>query len=320
MRYRKHPAVLLVAALVGGCSEAGQSPTTAPFTVDGRLPAYASGGGGGKVILPDGHQLDVAFDPNPPARTKNRVDYHGGPVMVDVQNIYFVWYGNWTADPASVTNQEILSWVPSDFCGQPYTTMWRAYTDYLGNAPLGCIVFGGGPVDAYSHGASLSDADVADVVRQNLISGKLPQDPKGIYVVVSSADVQETSGFGTTYCAWHGRFDHNGAPVRFGFLGLPDRNPTNCAPNGMGPNGTVGADAAASHLVGLLSDIVTDPDLTGWSDKLGLEMADKCVWTYGTTYTATNGRRANFKFGQRDYLIQQLWVPSKGGGACQMRP
>jgi len=82
----------------------------------------------------------------------------------------------------------------------------------------------------------------------------------------------------------------------------------------------VGADAAASHLVGLLSDIVTDPAFGAWYDKLGLEMADKCVWTYGTTYTATNGRRANFKFGQRDYLIQQLWVPSKGGGACQMRP
>ncbi|HEV8215334.1 MAG TPA: hypothetical protein VGP95_05855 [Gemmatimonadaceae bacterium] len=132
-------------------------------------------------------------------------------------------------------------------------------------------------------------------------------------------DVQGTSGFGSTYRARHGHLDHNGAPIRSGFLGLPDQNPTNCGPSGTGPNGTVGADAAAFHLVGLLSDIVTDPDLTGWSDKLGLEMADKCVWTYGTTYTAANGRRANFKFGQRDSLIPELWVPSKGGGACQMR-
>jgi hypothetical protein len=132
--------------------------------------------------------------------------------------------------------------------------------------------------------------------------------------------VRETSGFGRTEHAWHGHFDHNRAPIRFGFLGLPDQNPANCAPNGAGPNGTVGADATAAYLAGLLSDIVTDPDLTGWSDKLGLAIADKCVWRYGMTYTAANGRRSNFRFGQRDCLIQQRCAPSKGGRGCQMRP
>jgi hypothetical protein len=69
-----------------------------------------------------------------------------------------------------------------------------------------------------------------------------------------------------------------------------------------------------------LFNIVTDPQGTAWYDRLGLEGADKCAWTYGTTYLAANGRPANVHLGQRDYLLQQLWVPGKNGGACGLTP
>jgi hypothetical protein len=47
-------------------------------------------------------------------------------------------------------------------------------------------------------------------------------------------------------------------------------------------------------------------------------MADKCAWNFGTTYKAPNGALANVHLGTRDYLVQQLWLPSKNGGSCAL--
>ena len=72
-------------------------------------------------------------------------------------------------------------------------------------------------------------------------------------------------------------------------------------------------------LSGELFNTITDPDFNGWYDKLGLEGADKCVWTFGTTYKASNGALANVHLGTRDFLVQQLWVPNKNSGACALK-
>jgi hypothetical protein len=52
---------------------------------------------------------------------------------------------------------------------------------------------------------------------------------------------------------------------------------------------------------------VTDPGLDAWFDANGAENADKCAWTFGSTYTAPNGAMANMHLGSRDYLVQQNW-------------
>jgi hypothetical protein len=37
--------------------------------------------------------------------------------------------------------------------------------------------------------------------------------------------------------------------------------------------------------------------------------ADKCAWTFGTTYITGSGAKANMKLGAYDYLIQQVgWL------------
>ena len=311
-------AASFLALLSAGCSDAGPPPSTAPVIVDGRIPTFTATASTPKVILPTGKGIDVATDLLPPGRTKNRIEYHDGQIQLLTQDAFFILYGNW-GDPDTSTNVKILTDVITH-CPRPYTDILRAYTDFAGRAPTGCFLVSLPIVDAYSHGTTLSDADVADVVRHQLDVGAVPEDPVGIYVVIASADVAESSGFGTSYCAWHGRFLYDGIPAHIGFLGWPEAAPTACAPNGIGPNGTVGADAAASHLMGMLTGYLTDPEFNGWYDKLGLEMADKCVWTFGTTYTAANGAKANVRFGTRDFLLQQLWLPGKNGGACALHP
>ncbi len=315
-----HAGAVLSLALFAGCFDAGPATPAAPVVVDGRIPVFAAAASGPKSLLPTGKGLGVALGMDPRTRAKNTIEYHAGPVMTNVQDVYFIWYGTWGSDSVAENNKTIMTDLASNFCGQSYTDMWRAYTDTQGRAPLGCLIYAGNYFDAYSHGRTLSDADVADIVRNQFATNWLPQDPGGIYIVLTSADVAESSGFGTSYCGWHGRTDYDGSQHHIGFLGWPERAPSNCAPNGVGPNGTVGADAAASHLVGLLSDIVTDPAFGAWYDKLGLEMADKCIWTYGTTYTAANGAKANVRLGFRDFLLQQLWVPSRNGGSCALHP
>ena len=53
----------------------------------------------------------------------------------------------------------------------------------------------------------------------------------------------------------------------------------------------------ASIIAHELEEAVTDPDLNAWYDSRGYENADKCAWTFGTTYTAANGAEANMTLG-----------------------
>jgi hypothetical protein len=79
------------------------------------------------------------------------------------------------------------------------------------------------------------------------------------------------------------------------------------------PNGNVGADAMASVMAHELEETATDPDLNAWYDQRGYENADKCAWTFGTTYSVANGSKANMSLGGRDFLIQRNWVNAAGG-------
>jgi hypothetical protein len=62
-----------------------------------------------------------------------------------------------------------------------------------------------------------------------------------------------------------------------------------------------------------LEEATTDPDLNAWYDRRGEENADKCAWTFGQTFTASNGSKYNMVLGSRQYLIQQNWVNASGG-------
>jgi hypothetical protein len=78
----------------------------------------------------------------------------------------------------------------------------------------------------------------------------------------------------------------------------------------------VGADGAASIWAHENEEAATDPDLNAWYDSRGEENADKCAWTFGTTYNNGTGV-ANVNFGGKDYLIQRNWV-NANGGLCAM--
>jgi hypothetical protein len=234
------------------------------------------------------------------------ITYHNGPVLTAATNVYFVWYGNWGANAAG---QTVLSDFTKALGGSAYFGINTTYTDALKVPVTYALTLAGTTNDAYSQGTVLTDIGVRNVVSNAIALNRLPKDANGIYVVLSSADVKESSGFVTKYCGWHAHAVIATTDIKFAFVGDPTtQGLANCSTQPkLSPNAVPGADAMVSVLAHEIEEAVTDPDLNAWYDAAGSENADKCAWTYGTTYKTTNGALANMKLGTRDYLVQQNW-------------
>jgi len=238
--------------------------------------------------------------------------YHGGPVIPGTTNVYYIWYGTWSSNTATT----ILTDLATNMGGSPYFNINTTYFNSLNAHVSNSVQYAGSTTDSYSHGTSLSDADIQAVVSSAIAGNRLPKDTNGVYFVLTSADVTASSGFCTQYCGWHTHGTISGSDIKYAFIGNPDRCPTACEAQATGPNGNAGADGMASIIAHELEEAVTDPDLNAWYDTRGYENADKCAWTFGPTYTS-NGAKANMHLGSRDYLIQRNWVNS-GSGYCAL--
>jgi Phosphate-induced protein 1 conserved region len=239
----------------------------------------------------------------------NGITYHGGPVMLGTVKAYYIWYGNWAGNSATT----ILTDFARSIGGSPYyninTTYYNGSNVHLSNS----VSYAGSTTDNYSRGTALTDSGVQAVVSSAISSGRLPKDTNGVYFVLTSQDVNETSGFCTQYCGWHTHASISGSDIKFSFVGNPARCPSACEAQSTGPNGNAGADGMASIIAHELEEAHTDPDLNAWYDNRGAENADKCAWTFGSTSTASNGASYNMTLGSRQYLIQQNWVNASGG-------
>ena len=245
-----------------------------------------------------------------PARpVGNGISYHGGPVILGTTNVYYIWYGNWAGNGA----ESILTPLAMNIGGSPYFNINTSYYNGAGVRVSNSVNYAGSTTDNYSQSTAMNDNGVQAVVSSAISSGRLPKDTNGVYFVLTSADVNETTGFCTQYCGWHTHGTISGSDIKYAFIGNPDRCPTACMAQTTSPNGNPGADGMASIIAHELEEAVTDPDLNAWYDSRGQENADKCAWTFGSTYTTSNGSKANMKLGNLDYLIQRNWVNASGG-------
>src|SRR5579871_5473055 len=51
------------------------------------------------------------------ASGSNGITYHGGPIMLGLIDVYYIWYGNWSVDPNA---QPILQNLATSIGGSPY--------------------------------------------------------------------------------------------------------------------------------------------------------------------------------------------------------
>jgi hypothetical protein len=290
----KFAGMLVAASLIGGCVAEMDTTQTTQDDRSEILPkhehpvrgqARRHGGGGG-----------------------NGISYHGGPVMLNSVSIHYIWYGNWSGNSAST----ILANLAQNIGGSGYEHINTTYYDGAGNHVSGAISLASQANDNYSQGKALTDSNI-----EQIVAAQNPTDTNGIYMVLTSSDVNETSGFCTQYCGWHTNGTINGRDIKYAFIGNPDRCPSACAAQTTSPNGNAGADGMASIIAHESEEAISDPDLNAWYDTRGSENADKCAWTFGTESTASNGSQYNITLGGKQYLIQQNWV-NASGGYCAM--
>ena len=244
--------------------------------------------------------------------TGNQINYNGGPVLLGTTKVYYIWYGSWDASSIG-----ILTNLASHIGGSPYFNINTGYFDGTGASISNSVSFAGSANDNYSRGSSLNSNDIWLVVSNALSHGSLPIDSNGVYFVLTSGDVA-VSGFPGSVCGWHSQQSYNNTNIQYAFVGNPAPGGlAACAKQTTSPNANPGADAMASTIAHEFEEAVTDPGGSAWYDSAGNENADKCAWTFGATYTAINGSKANMQLGGKDYLIQQNWV-NAGGGYCAL--
>jgi len=247
----------------------------------------------------------------------NGITYHNGPLLGVVGaapvRAYYIWYGDWSGNNA-VT---ILTDLIQNIGGSPYYNINTTYYNGSRAHVVNSVTYGGSTTDNYSRGTSLSDSGVQGVVSDAINGGRLPNDPAGVYFVLTSADVNESSGFCTQYCGWHTYGTIAGSNIKYSFVGNPDRCPSSCAAQTVSPNGNAGADGMASIIAHELEEAVTDPNINAWYQGRFQENADLCAWTFGATTTLPSGAKYNMTLGSRNYLIQQNWVNALGGSCAK---
>ncbi|MBS1786352.1 MAG: hypothetical protein JST85_01440 [Acidobacteria bacterium] len=267
---------------------------------------------------PDGvHQMDPSDSTNSQLRggfalttggtsATTPISWHGGPVIA-TPTIYIIWYGNWNQSNGTDTpaGQQIVRDWANSIGGSPHFQLNQTYS-ISGTTITGNANFGGEYTDTGSQGTRLTDNKVKSVVTSAIGPGKLPYNANGVYFLLSSSNVSESSGFCSRYCGWHTYGSSTSGTIRYSFVGNAARCLSGCAAQSTSPNGNAGVDGMISVITHELEEATSDPNLNAWYDSSGAENADKCAWTFGHfQYQVANGSWANMHLGSRDYLIQR---------------
>jgi hypothetical protein len=290
-------SLMMVSVLFGACvAETDDDPTESTQTQDEQS----------SELNPHQHSHHVRNEAGHGGAKTVNITYHNGPVMLGTPNIHYIWYGNWSGNSATT----LLTDLANGIGGSSYEKINGTYHNGANQFVTGNVSFAGSSNDNYSHGTALSDAQIEQVV-----AATNPTDTNAIYFVLTSADVNATSGFCTQYCGWHDHATIGGKDIKYAFIGNPDRCPSSCEEQTTSPNGNAGADGMASIISHEMEEAISDPDLNAWYDRSGEENADKCAWTFGNESTASNGSKYNQTFGGHNWLIQRNWNASTQG--CQ---
>src|SRR5512146_910986 len=277
--------------------------------------------GGQQEMAPtgEGHRVQPAGPTGQAVVTGNGINYHGGPVMKgNPVHAYVIWYGNWSSTGSNTAaTRSLIEHFLGTIGGSALERVNTTYGDNSGNV---------------SGSTNLSDSGVRTQVANAISSGRLPSDSNGVYFVLTSSNINETSGFCTSYCGWHTHSTINGVDIKYSFVGNPDRCPSGCEIQRTGPNSPAtnvgGADGMANVISHELEEAISDPDLNAWFDTSGQENADKCNFNFGATSTCNaNGlcspagtsasAKYNQTFGNNNWMLQQNWRNSLGGACAQ---
>jgi serine protease len=121
-------------------------------------------------------------------------------------------------------------------------------------------------------------------------------------IVVATPSGHSTTGFGTSFCAYHGKLSDDPNVTYTNLPYITDAGKACGEDSVNGTNGTLdGVSIVEGHE---LAEVITDPLLNAWYDSDGNEIGDKCAWTGLANLSTTSGT----------FAVQPLW--SNGANGC----
>ena len=257
------------------------------------------------------------FGQQPVSPSTLTITYNGGPVMTGTNTAYVVYYGAWTQHAKNIVNA-YLSTLGGSTMYNINTTYFDGTKTHIQNVVLYDPSIDS-IVDKYSLGKNLTDAQVQQVVANAISASKLPDDPNGVYFVLTWTDVTESASFGSfcsAFCGYHGPSTSisKGEVIKYSFIGdAATQCPSGCVASRVigdssSPNGDPGADGVVNVLWHELSESVSDPEVnlrTAWAGSCG-ESGDCCAWQFGKTFVTKNGSHANQRLGGRPFIAQLM--------------
>ncbi len=259
------------------------------------------------------------------------INYHGGPIVPSMKVAAIYWANTtiYAGGPAPGTkgagaqDGSLVGHFLRNLGPSPYYNINTTYFDQVGG---GHTVANSVNYTQYwadntnvppANGTTVSDPTIQAEIVKGFTNGSLTYDPQTIYAVFTIGNTNLGGGFGSQYCAYHGFFNWNGNVVIFSAQPYVGQYLNGCSNGTAPPNGNAAADAVVNVLAHEIEEANTDPQLNAWWDALtGEENADKCAWTWGTTYNNGTGV-ANMNLGGKDFLVQQNWINSGSGGCLK---
>jgi len=325
-------ALAAVAVSVAACA-ADNSTAGSATELTPSAPAYSVGNDVAQrhVQRVRGTQLEQAPNNSARPRKGTGISYHGGPVLqagTKVAAIYWassaIYPGGPTPGTAGSGAQDgsLVGFFLRNIGGSPYFNINSTYTDGSGRNIVNSVAYTqyyANNTNVPSTTASVSDAQMASMLQSAFASGALTYDASTLYAIFTAGKTNLGGGFGSSYCAYHthATITVGGVARTVLYAAMPydQAYPGTCTNATASPNNDAGADAEVNTLAHETEETTTDMMGTAWYDNRGYENADKCAWTWGTTYTTSNGGVANMNIGGKDFLVQRNWV-NAGSGGC----
>ena len=267
-----------------------------PFYRSDRPRFPMAGGGNGHTVGADSQEPIDPSSPhfrqcNPSRPTVRSCYGYGGALTLGSGNVMIsptlqaVFWGSWSQTDPIITGMDTF------FNGWSGSSISKASTEYHGTSNgyvTGTTTYTGHSFDTSSTGNSTPSSSTM-VSKACSLTGNNPN-ANALYVFITS------NWPGGQACGFHtwGTCS-GGAQVQVAWIGNFTGS-TGCGPGASSGNAQGLADIASvtSHEV---SEAITDPRGTGWTDNGGYENGDKCEWVYAPM-TLANG--ANFSL-QREW-------------------
>jgi hypothetical protein len=320
---------LASALFVAACSDRSAGPVAPTASSATNAPAAFSSSVAQQELLahaiihPTVEAMERERASHRPSRSSN-LTYHGGIGGIGVETaprVYLVFWGSqWSSDPSNEAA------IVQDFLNGAGGSAWlNSVTQYCQSVSTGTVFCNsaGAPAgnpsrilvavwfdnaNAAASRPSQSNLAAEAVAAAAHFGNTTAASNVNAQYVIATSHGNNSSGFGSQYCAYHSSTSSSAGNVAYTNLPYITDGGASCGANfnGLGPN--AGISIVEGHE---MAESITDQFPSGgWLDGSGAENGDKCAWI-----ASGQGATSTITISTGTFPVQSLWSNTFNGGA-----